>query len=257
MPTDAITLENARIQFDNKVVFKDISLSIPSQKVTAIMGPSGIGKSSILRILSHQTTPKRGALSYHGTALERMDHDQLNTLHREMGFLFQNSALLLNLSVYENIALPIRYHYDLPEDLIAEIVTMKLHAVNLTEARDLYPEQLSGGMVRRVAIARCIALDPKIIFCDEPFTGQDPINAKSLAQLIKKMTQHLQATTVVVSHEVQLTFSFADHIYLLNHDGIVCSGSPHSICQKPCDYTRAFLGEDVIAYYQKKEAACK
>ena len=250
MPPDAISLENARIQFDNKVVFKDISLSIPKQKITAIMGPSGIGKSSILRILSNQTSPKRGALNYHGTPLERMNHDQLNTLHREMGFL-------LNLSVYENIALPIRYHYDLPDELIAEIVTMKLHAVNLTEARDLYPEQLSGGMVRRVAIARCIALDPKIIFCDEPFTGQDPINAKSLTQLIKKMTQHLQATTVVVSHEVQLTFSFADHIYLLNHDGIVCSGSPHSICQKPCDYTRTFLGEDVIAYYQKKGAACK
>ena len=257
MPTDAISLENARIQFDNKIVFKDISLTIPNQKITALMGPSGIGKSSILRILSNQTAPKRGALSYHGTPREQMDTHQINTLHREMGFLFQNSALLLNLSVYENIALPIRYHYSLPEKLIAEIVTMKLHAVNLTDARDLYPEQLSGGMIRRVAIARCIALDPKIIFCDEPFTGQDPINAKSLAQLIKKMNQHLHATTVVVSHEVQLTFSFADHVYLLNQDGIVCEGSPHSICQKPCDYTREFLGEDVISYYQNKRASCK
>ena len=144
------------------------------------------------------------------------------------------------------------YHYNLPEDLLIKIVKMKLHAVNLQNTEHLYPEQLSGGMLRRAAIARCIALDPNLIFCDEPFSGQDPINAHIISNLIKKMNQYLKATTVIVSHEINLSFDLADYIYIINDTKIVAQGTPEEICQKKSDFLNSFIEKSVLEFYQKR-----
>ena len=251
MTSAAIQLTDVTVQHDDNVIFKNLSLDVPNHKITAIMGPSGIGKTSILRILSNQVNPLQGQVTFYGNSRDSLSKAEKKALQLNMGFLFQNSALLLNLSVYENIALPLRYHYNLPESIIREVVAMKLHAVNLDNTEELYPEQLSGGMARRVALARCIALDPSLIFCDEPFTGQDPINASTIANLIQRLNKNLQATTVIISHEVALILSLADHIYLLNGTGIIRHGSPAEICTNPCAFTKKFIGEENISYYKK------
>lgn len=251
MSASAILLENTKIQYDDRVIFDNISIDIPKNKVTVIMGPSGIGKSSLLRILSNQHSIQQGDLYINSKNTKNLNSQEEQELQLNIGFLFQHSALLLNLSVYENIALPIRYHHKLPENIIEEIVDMKLHAVNLSDAKELHPHQLSGGMARRAALARAIALDPPFLFCDEPFSGQDPINAKYIADLIVKLNQQLHATSVLISHEAHLCLPIADHVILLNKNEIVTSGSPRQICHKPSEFTKTFLGPEIIKFYGK------
>lgn len=244
-----IEAHNLNVYYDAQCVLKDVNISIRKNQTTAFMGPSGVGKSSLLRVLSGQQKPHSGKITYH-SQLQKKHHKSTNI---QTGILFQNNALLLHLSVFENVALPIRYHYDLPENTIREIVMMKLHAVNLENAADLYPEQLSGGMARRAAIARSIALDPELIFYDEPFAGQDPINAEALAQLIKKMNLLLNATNIIITHEAQLTLKLADYLYIFDKQSIAFQGTPSEIEKSASPFVQAFLNPKLMETVEDQE----
>lgn len=232
MNTPLIQAKNLHIYHDNQCIFRNIDITIEANKTTAFMGPSGVGKSSLLQVLSGQKKQRSGKISH---------NNQVNTSPLKSGILFQNNALLLHLTVFENVALPIRYHFQLPEKLVHELVMMKLHAVNLAHACELYPEQLSGGMSRRAAIARSIALDPNIIFYDEPFAGQDPINAESIAKLIKKMNTYLDATSIIITHEVHLTLQLADYIYIFDKQRIASQGKPEEVLRDDNAFVQSFL----------------
>tara|TARA_B100001093_G_scaffold513780_1_gene586393 strand:- start:605 stop:1333 length:729 start_codon:yes stop_codon:yes gene_type:complete len=229
--------KNLHIYHDKQCIFRNIDVTIEANKTTAFMGPSGVGKSSLLQVLSGQKKQRSGTV-FHAK--------QKNNQALKTGILFQNNALLLHLTVFENVALPIRYHYHLPEPLIHELVMMKLHAVNLAHAGELYPEQLSGGMSRRAAIARSIALDPNIIFYDEPFAGQDPINAESVAKLIKKMNTYLDATSIIITHEVHLTLQLADYIYIFDKQRIAAQGKPKEVLRADNPFVQSFLSPNIM-----------
>lgn len=234
MSTALIQTENLNVYYESQCILKDINITIEANKTTAFMGPSGVGKSSLLKVLSGQKSMHSGNIKYNNP-----DHKKQENL--KTGILFQDNALLLHLTVFENVALPIRYHYNLPEDIIHEIVMMKLHAVNLEHAANLYPEQLSGGMSRRAAIARSIALDPDLIFYDEPFAGQDPVNAESIAKLIRKMNQYLDATSIIITHEVNLTLELADYIYIFDKQSIAFQGKPSNVASSKNHFVQTFL----------------
>jgi len=242
MDDTLIQADKLNIYHGEQCIFRDIDITIQANKTTAFMGPSGVGKSSLLQVLCGQKTPKSGKIK----VSENIKDQKLKT-----GILFQNNALLLHLTVFENVALPIRYHYNLPEEIIEEIVNMKLHAVNLGHAGHLYPDQLSGGMSRRAAIARSIALDPDIIFYDEPFSGQDPINAESIAKLIKKMNTYLDATSVIITHEVHLTLQLADYIYIFDKQSIAYHGKPEKVLSNKNSFVRSFLSPNLQSQGEK------
>ena len=232
MTSPLIETKNLSIFRGQQCILKNIDIQIEARKTTAFMGPSGVGKSSLLRILSGQEDHKFGQIYRYNSKIGGLN---------KTGILFQNNALLLDQTVFENIALPIQYHYELPTALIEELVMMKLRAVNLEHAAELYPEQLSGGMARRAAIARSIVLDPNLIFYDEPFAGQDPGNAEIIARLIKKMSRNLEATSVIITHEIQLTMQLADYLYIFDKQSIAFYGTPQeALCSKN-SFVKTFL----------------
>ena len=224
-----ISIRNLTFSRGDRKIFDNISLDIMPHKITAIMGPSGTGKTTLLKLIGGQLVPDSGTVLVNQQNIHQLSRTELYKLRQKMGMLFQSGALLTDMSVYDNIAFPIREHTKLPESMIRTVVLMKLNAVGLRGARDLMPSELSGGMARRVAMARALALDPEMILYDEPFTGQDPISLGVLVELIKTLNHTLHLTSIVVSHDVQETASIADYIYLMSEGKIVGQGSPDDI----------------------------
>jgi phospholipid/cholesterol/gamma-HCH transport system ATP-binding protein len=212
-----------------KRIFQGLDIDIPRGSVTAIMGPSGTGKTTLLRLMTGQNLPDRGSILFDGDDITRMTRRELYQMRRRVGMLFQNGALLTDLSVYENVAFPLREHTKLPERLIRHIVLTKLHAVGLRGTWQMSPTELSGGMARRVALARAIVMDPEVIYYDEPFVGLDPISMGVVVRLIRRMNDALGLTSVVVTHDVEEVSSIADRTYLLSEGKVVASGTPEDL----------------------------
>ena len=224
------------------MILNDISLSIPLGKVTAIMGPSGCGKTTLLRLMGGQLQPEPGgAIWVDNLDITKLSRSDLFKIRRRMGMLFQSGALFTDLSVFDNVAFPLREHTQLPESLIQDLVLMKLEAVGLRGARNLMPNELSGGMARRVALARAIALDPDIILYDEPFAGQDPISMGVLVKLIRLLNDALGVTSIIVSHDVHETLSIADYIYIIAEAKVVAQGTPEAINHHPSLWVQQFI----------------
>jgi phospholipid/cholesterol/gamma-HCH transport system ATP-binding protein len=225
----------------SRKIFNNISLDIPRGKVTAIMGPSGTGKTTLLKLIGGQLTPSQGSIEMDGNNVHQLTRKDLYQLRKRMGMLFQSGALLTDINVFDNIAYPIREHTDLDESLVRSLVLMKLNAVGLRGARDLMPAELSGGMARRVAMARAIALDPVMVMYDEPFTGQDPISMGVLVNLIRSMNKSLHLTSIVVSHDVPETMSISDYIYLISGGTVVAKGTPDELRNSSDPWVQQFI----------------
>jgi len=228
-PTSLVELRNLTFGYGERVILDDVSLRIPRGKVTALMGASGGGKTTILRLIGGQNRAQSGEMLFDGQDVTHMDQRQLYAARRRMGMLFQFGALFADLSVYENVAFPLHEHTNLPEALIRDIVLMKLNAVGLRGARDLMPSDLSGGMARRIALARAIALDPELVMYDEPFSGLDPISLGTAANLIRHLNDSMGLTSVFVSHELEETFSISDHVIILANGKIAAQGTPDEV----------------------------
>ena len=227
-PMDALQARATPLGDVLLALFKDsdINLVVPRGKVVALMGPSGGGKTTVLRLIGRQIQPMKGEVLINGQDISRMEGDELMALRRRMGMLFQQGALFTDLTVFENVAFPLREHTKLPEPILRDLVLMKLNAVGLRGSRDLLPSEISGGMSRRVALARAMALDPELMLYDEPFAGLDPISMGVAARLIRELNDTLGLTSVVVSHDVHETFVIADHVVLLANGRVVAQGSP-------------------------------
>jgi phospholipid/cholesterol/gamma-HCH transport system ATP-binding protein len=210
-------------------ILEDVSFSVPRGKVTALMGASGGGKTTVLRLIGGQVRPQQGELLFDGANVAAMDRDGLFQIRRRMGMLFQFGALFTDLSVFDNVAFPLREHAGLPEALVRDIVLMKLNAVGLRGARDLMPSEISGGMARRVALARAIALDPDLVMYDEPFAGLDPISLGTAAQLIRRLNDTLGITSIVVSHDLEETLHIADQVIVLANGKVAAQGTPAEV----------------------------
>ncbi|ROO25100.1 toluene ABC transporter ATP-binding protein [Salinisphaera orenii MK-B5] len=223
------------------VIYDGVDVDIARGRITAIMGPSGTGKTTLLRLISGQWRAARGSVRFDGAEVARMSQRELFEQRKRMGMLFQSGALLTDLSVYDNVAFPLREHTRLPERLIRDIVLMKLEAVGLRGARGLYPAQLSGGMARRVALARAIALDPEMIMYDEPFAGQDPISMGVLLRLIRRLNDVLGLTAIVVSHDVKETLGIADYVYVISDATVIDHGTPDDIRNSRSDWVQQFI----------------
>jgi phospholipid/cholesterol/gamma-HCH transport system ATP-binding protein len=230
-PDALVELRNLTFGYGEQVVLDGISLSIPRGKVTALMGASGGGKTTILRLIGGQNRAQSGEMLFDGQDVTPMNQAQLYAARRRMGMLFQFGALFADLSVFENVAFPLREHTDLSEALIRHIVLMKLNAVGLRGARDLMPSDLSGGMARRIALARAIALDPELVMYDEPFSGLDPISLAIAARLIRQLNDSMGLTSVFVSHELEQTFAISDHVIILANGKIAAQGTPEQVRQ--------------------------
>ncbi|MHB8950620.1 MAG: ABC transporter ATP-binding protein [Rhodoferax sp.] len=226
-----VELRNLTFGYGEQVVLDGISLSIPRGKVTALMGASGGGKTTILRLIGGQNRAQSGEMLFDGQDVTPMNQTQLYAARRRMGMLFQFGALFADLSVFENVAFPLREHTDLSDALIRHIVLMKLNAVGLRGARDLMPSDLSGGMARRIALARAIALDPELVMYDEPFSGLDPISLAIAARLIRELNDSMGLTSVFVSHELEQTFAISDHVIILANGKIAAQGTPEQVRQ--------------------------
>jgi phospholipid/cholesterol/gamma-HCH transport system ATP-binding protein len=222
-------------------IFDNISLELPRGKITAIMGPSGTGKTTLLKLIGGQLLPQKGTVIVDGKNVHKLRRAELYELRKRIGMLFQSGALLTDMNVFDNVAFPLREHTRLPESMIRTLVLMKLQAVGLRGARALMPSQLSGGMARRVALARAIALDPMMIMYDEPFTGQDPISMGVLVHLIKSLNEALGLTSIIVSHDVQETLAIADYYYLIADGRVVEQGMPEQIRQSSSDWVQQFI----------------
>ncbi|HSV47402.1 MAG TPA: ABC transporter ATP-binding protein [Ramlibacter sp.] len=224
-----VECRNLSFGYGQRKILDDISFTVPRGKVTALMGASGGGKTTVLRLIGGQVRAQGGELLFDGQDVTRLDRDGLYQARRRMGMLFQFGALFTDLSVFDNVAFPLREHTSMPEALVRDIVLMKLNAVGLRGARDLMPSEISGGMGRRVALARAIALDPELIMYDEPFAGLDPISLGTAAQLIRSLNDTLGITSIVVSHDLHETFGIADQVIVLANGKIAAQGTPAQV----------------------------
>lgn len=235
-----IKIQNLHFRRGSRKIFDGVNLLIPRGKITSIMGPSGSGKTTLLKLIGAQLAPDQGSLLFDGVNLHELSRKELYVARHQMGMLFQSGALFTNISVFDNVAFPIREHTNLSETLIRNLVLMKLEAVGLRGCADLMPAELSGGMARRVALARAIALDPQVIMYDEPFTGQDPISMGVLLELIQRLNQDLGLTSIVVSHDVQEAASISDYIYVISEGKVLAQGTPEEITQQASPEVRQF-----------------
>lgn len=226
---------------NGKIVFQDVDIIIPRGKVTAVMGPSGTGKTTLLRLIGGQLVPTSGQVQVEGQVTHQLSRRQLYHLRKRMGMLFQTGGLFTQMNVFENVAFPLREHTTLSESMIHTLVMMKLQMVGLRGAFSLQPSELSGGMSRRVALARAIALDPDLILYDEPFTGQDPISMGVLVKLIRTLNDALGLTSVIVSHDVQEALSIADHVYIISDKKVIGSGAPKDILHDHSKQLQQFI----------------
>lgn len=237
----AVCLDDVRVVRSGRTVLDGFSLDIPAGRVTAVLGPSGSGKTTVLKLITGQLTPAAGRVTIGSTDVHSLGRSALNDLRRHMGVLLQNGALLTDLTCFDNVALPLREHTDLPESLIRRVVLLKLQAVGLRGAADLYPGQLSGGMNRRVAMARALALDPELMLYDEPFAGLDPISLAAGGRLIKQINRVLGITSVVITHDVAMVEDFADHACLIAGGRVVASGAPKDLHDSKDPIVRQFM----------------
>lgn len=224
-----------------KEIFKGLDINIPRGKITAIMGPSGTGKTTLLRLITRQLVPDRGHIEVDGIDIAKLNQHDLFRLRQRIGMLFQNGALLTDYNVFENVAFPLREHTRLPNRLIRHIVLTKLHAVGLRGAADMSPAELSGGMARRVALARAMVMDPDILIYDEPFVGLDPISMGVIVRLVRKMNDALGISSIIVSHDVQEISTVADCSFLISDGKVVASGSPDELRNTSSDLVRQFM----------------
>jgi phospholipid/cholesterol/gamma-HCH transport system ATP-binding protein len=240
-PEIAVELADVTFGYDRRAVLTGISMTIPRGRVVAIMGGSGCGKTTILRLIGGQLKPQSGRVIVAGQSVPDLDREALYAMRRRFGMLFQFGALFTDMSVYENIAFALREHTDLPEELIRDLVLMKLHAVGLRGAAHLMPSELSGGMARRVALARAIALDPMLVMYDEPFAGLDPISLGVVGQMIRRLNDALGITSVVVTHDVYESLKIVDFMYFVSEGKIVAQGTPDEVRASADAYVRQFV----------------
>ena len=240
----AVELKGVSFKRGARSIFNNVDISIPRGKVTGIMGPSGSGKTTLLRLMGAQLRPSAGEVWVNGQNLPKLSRSDLFDARKQMGVLFQSGALFTDLDVFENVAFPLRVHTKLPEDMIRDIVLLKLQAVGLRGAVDLMPDELSGGMKRRVALARAIALDPQILMYDEPFVGQDPIAMGVLVRLIRLLNDALGITSIVVSHDLAETGSIADYLYVVGDGQVLGQGTPQELMESDNPRIRQFMTGD-------------
>ncbi|TCM70875.1 phospholipid/cholesterol/gamma-HCH transport system ATP-binding protein [Acinetobacter calcoaceticus] len=240
-----IEVKNLSFNRGERVIYDQVNIKIRRGQITAIMGPSGTGKTTLLRLIGGQLAPDRGEVLLDGINIGTMSRTELFAARARMGMLFQSGALFTDMSVYENVAFPIRAHTQLPEHLIAELVALKLESVGLRGAEKLMPTELSGGMNRRVALARAIALDPELIMYDEPFAGQDPIVKGVLTRLIRSLREALELTSIIVSHDVIETLSIADYIYVVAEGVVQGEGTPEQLKAHPSPFVQQFLSGSI------------
>ncbi len=245
VPTESqehlVRMENVSFSHGDRVILDGIDLNIPKGKITTIMGPSGTGKTTALRLITRQLHSNTGKVFVDDQDISLFSRKEIFAMRKRMGMMFQTGALFTDLSVFENVAFPLREHTRLPEATIRDIVVMKLEAVGLRGARELMPSELSGGMARRVALARTIALDPMMIMYDEPFTGQDPITVGVIMQLIRKLNDSLGLTSVIVSHDVAEVSAISDVIYIIADGKVVESGAPNALANSESEWIQQFL----------------
>jgi phospholipid/cholesterol/gamma-HCH transport system ATP-binding protein len=240
-PRDIAALENVDYAVDGNMVFRGLDIAIRRGEVTAIMGPSGTGKTTLLRLITGQIRADAGRVVVDGEDVAQLGRHDIYVLRRKMGMLFQNGALLTDLDVFENVAFPLREHTKLPERLVRNIVLTKLHAVGLRGAAGLLPRQLSGGMARRVALARAIVMDPELLLYDEPFAGLDPISMGVVLRLIRSLNDALGITSIVVTHDVREISQIADASYILSGGQVVASGTPKELHDHPSPVVHQFM----------------
>lgn len=239
-----VSIRNMTFSRGERKIFDDVTLDLPKGKITAIMGPSGIGKTTLLRLIGGQILPDSGEIWFEDWNIPTLRRHELYRARDKMSMLFQSGALFTDMTVFDNVAFPLREHTQLPEELLRTLVLLKLEAVGLRGAAELMPNELSGGMARRAALARAIALDPDLIMYDEPFVGQDPITMGVLVQLIRDLNQALGITSVIVSHDVPEVMSIADHVYLLSGGKVIGQGTPEQLRHNTDPKIRQFLHGD-------------
>jgi phospholipid/cholesterol/gamma-HCH transport system ATP-binding protein len=240
-PSNLVDIQDVRFSYGERIILDGVSLTIPRGKVTALMGASGGGKTTILRLIGGQYVAQEGQVRFDGHDVGQLNQDQLYAARRRMGVLFQFGALFTDLSVFDNVAFPLREHTSLSEELIRDVVLMKLQAVGLRGARDLMPSEISGGMSRRVALARAIALDPELVMYDEPFAGLDPISLGTAARLIRQLNDVLGLTSIIVSHDLEETFQIADQVIVLANGKIVAQGTPAQVRESTDPLVKQFV----------------
>ncbi len=236
-----VKIRGLRFYRGNRAIFDGIDIDIPKGSITAIMGPSGTGKTTLLKLIGGQLRPDGGTIHVNGQNVHQLNNKDLYKLRMSMGMLFQSGALLTDIDVFDNVAYPLREHTKLPESIIRKLVLMKLEAVGLRGARNLMPSELSGGMARRVALARAIVFDPEMVMYDEPFTGQDPISMGVLIKLIPRLNKASQLTSIVVSHDVEETSNIADVIYVISNGKVIAGGPSEQVANSDSPWVRQFM----------------
>ncbi len=236
-----VDIQDLHFSYGDLQVLRGLSLGIPRGQVVAILGGSGSGKSTLLKLIGGQLTPQRGSVTVEGRNVHQLSADELYQLRLEMGMMFQTSGLFSDLTVYENVAFPIRENFEMPEDIVRRMVLMKLHAVGLRGAQAMMPADLSGGMTRRVALARAIATDPKLMMYDEPFAGLDPISLNQIVELIRSLNQALGLTSIVVTYDVREALKVADYVYVIGDGAILGKGSSEEVAASQDPYLKQFV----------------
>ena len=242
--SNLVEIRDLHFSYGDRPILQNLSMDFPRGKLIAVMGGSGSGKTTVLRLIGGQIKPQRGTVAVNGEVVNRLDTEGLYRLRRKMGMLFQFGALFTDLTVFENVAFPLREHTELPEELIRDLVLMRLNAVGLRNAANLKPNEISGGMARRVALARAVALDPALIMYDEPFAGLDPISMGVTANLIRNLNDALGSTSILVSHDVNETFMIADYVYFLSGGKIVAAGTPDEMRRSTDPYVKQFVNAE-------------
>jgi len=240
-----VEIKDVNFSYDVRPVLKGINMTVPRGKIVAIMGLSGCGKTTILRMIAGVLKPRSGTVSVAGRAINELDQQGLFEMRRRMGMLYQFGALFTDLSAFDNVAFQMREHTNLPEAMIEDLVLMKLNAVGLRGARDMMPSELSGGMARRVALARTIALDPTLIMYDEPFTGLDPISMGVISNLIRQLNDVLGTTSVIVTHDVQESLKIVDYVYFMADGVVVAEGAPEDIRNSKAPFVHQFVWGEI------------
>ena len=236
-----LEVSDLHFAYNKREVLKGVNLNVPRGKIVAILGSSGCGKTTLLRHFGGQLRPSRGSVKFMGKVIHELGNDELFAMRLKMGMMFQVSGLFTDLSVFDNLAFPMREHTDLSEEMIRDLVLMKLHAVGLRNARDLMPAELSGGMERRVALARAIATDPALIIYDEPFAGLDPISLNTIANLIRKLNDALGVTSVVVTYDLSESLKIADYVYFIHDGAVVAEGETSKMLDSDNPFVSQFL----------------